>query len=284
MKEIKPPYVKDVEELQLLADNANLGSYPQLLGNYIVFRDQYLKYISNKGDPWSIESLISDNDLKGALVTHYNSAPKGRLEFIDFYRRKLSPDICPMCGGPGNGTVDHYLPKDLYPEFSFFSKNLIPACNCNSLRGTTIKGDKSPKRVIHPYFDTFLNERLYTTLFAGDFDAPKISIDIINKNHPNFDILKFHLDEVINNAATQGWFEKNWAKLSKKVHLILKYFLPPKPEIITVESLKNTIENYIDSKDLEFETPNNWHSIFYSGIIDDIPRLERLVHIINRSR
>lgn len=73
----------------------------------------------------------------------------------------LEPDIddfdeCPFCGLGEPTTLDHYLPKEDFPEFSVYAKNLIPICGvCNS----TYKGVKcfhnGERLFIHSYYDTF---------------------------------------------------------------------------------------------------------------------------------
>lgn len=284
MKHIDPPEVDDMVELQSLANNGRLGSHPKLMSEYLIFRAQYNDFIAKGGNPWAINTVITDVNFGNALINHYENSPEGRLLFIKDFRRTVSPTVCPMCGGFGNGTLDHYLPKADYPEFSFFSKNLVPACNCNSLRGTAVKGARASERAIHPYFDTFLNQRLYTTLFEGSFDAPRISINVLDPSHPDIDILQFHLDEVINNEATKGWFEKHWSDLSKRAHDLLDLVLPQPPQHITGIDLKSYIERYRNAKDKEYETPNNWYSIFYTGLINDQARLDILAQKINSTR
>ncbi|MEN5290209.1 hypothetical protein [Stenotrophomonas lactitubi] len=62
---------------------------------------------------------------------------------------------CPFCGIGESTTLDHYLPKEKYPEFSVFPKNLVPSCGyCNTrksdrilLRGSTVR------MFLHPCFD-----------------------------------------------------------------------------------------------------------------------------------
>ena len=284
MKRIDPPAIDDIEELQLLANNEGLGSYPGLMNEYIRFRSQYNEYSKSGGNPWNITPLTISGDLKRALRTHYGSPPKGRLQFLKKYRRGLSPTLCPMCGGLGNGTLDHYLPKEDYPEYSFFSKNLVPACNCNSLRGATVKGEAYPARVIHPYYDDFLADRLYQAVFQGEFSAPSISIEVIDKNHSKFDILKFHLDEVINNDATQGWFEKYWSDLSQRPHDKLGLVLPLSSQDLSGADLKVSLERYRNHMDKDHDTPNNWFSIFYTGLMRDHNRLDQLATVINSNR
>lgn len=284
MKRINPPHVDDIEELQLLADNKKLGSYPELLNEYISFRSQYKDYINYGGNPWYITALPISSDFRKSLIRHYEGAPDERLEFIDDFRRKLSPTVCPMCGGFGNGTLDHYLPKADYPEYSFLSKNLVPACNCNSLRGTSVIGKASPERAIHPYFDDFLDQRLYQSSFEGSFESPRISIEVLDSDHPVVGLLQFHLDEVIKNDATQGWFEKYWSDLSLRPDDILDLVLPLPPQAVTGAELRILIEKYRNSRDKEHATPNNWVSIFYTGLVKDEARVDRLAEIINASR
>lgn len=284
MKKIDPPDIDDTKELQLLANNEGLGSYPDLMNEYVRFRSQYNVYSQSGGNPWNIAPLQISNPLRKALRNHYGSPPVGRLQFLKKYRRDLSPTLCPMCGGFGNGTLDHYLPKEDYPEYSFFSKNLVPACNCNSLRGTTVKGAASPARVIHPYFDDFLSDRLYQAVFQGEFYTPRISIEVIDKKHPEFDILKFHLDEVIANEATQGWFEKYWSDLSQRPHSKLELVLPLSTQDLSGADLKVSLERYRNHMDKDHNTPNNWLSIFYTGLIKDQNRLGQLATVINSNR
>lgn len=284
MKRIDPPAIDDIEELTFLADNKGLGSYPGLMNEYSRFLSQYNEYSKSGGNPWNMVPLTISDHLKKALRTHYGSPPKGRLQFIKNYRRGLSPTLCLMCGGFGNGTLDHYLPKEDFPEYSFFSKNLVPACNCNSLRGRTVKGAAPPARVIHPYYDDFLADRLYQAVFQGEFSAPSISIEIIDKNHPIFDILKFHLDEVIINDSTQGWFEKYWSDLSQRPHDKLELVLPLSSQDLSAADLKVALERYRNHMDKDHDTPNNWLSIFYTGLMRDHDRLDQLAAVINSNR
>src|SRR5690606_10227146 len=82
---------------------------------------------------------------------------------------------CPVCGRSAVGTIDHYLPKSLYQEFSFFSCNLVPACDrCNNKRGNSARGSVVGERPIHPYFDSFLQKRVVTVHLEPDWRAPRL--------------------------------------------------------------------------------------------------------------
>jgi len=69
-------------------------------------------------------------------------------EFIDGAK-------CPFCGMGETSTLDHYLPKEDYPQFSIFSQNLVPACAaCNTLKRNRILDEQAQVRLfLHPYFD-----------------------------------------------------------------------------------------------------------------------------------
>jgi hypothetical protein len=61
---------------------------------------------------------------------------------------------CQYCNIGEPNTFDHYLPKSLFPEFSAFSKNLVPCCSfCNTEKGQKwiITGSKA---AISLYFDS----------------------------------------------------------------------------------------------------------------------------------
>jgi hypothetical protein len=62
---------------------------------------------------------------------------------------------CPFCGISESSTLDHYLPKERYPEFSVFSKNLVPCCGvCNPLKRDRILNEGTDVRMfLHPCFD-----------------------------------------------------------------------------------------------------------------------------------
>jgi hypothetical protein len=284
MKLTNRPNVDDLHELQKLANRETLGSYPDLMHAYIVIRDQYRSFLDNGGDPWKIFPVNLAPDLKNRIKGHYSQPPKDCLEFISDVRYKSPSLVCLMCGGAGMGTLDHYLPKDIYPEFSIFSANLVPACNCNSLRRTTHKGQATPQRVIHPYFDQFVTDRLYQAKFEGDFMTPQITIEVIDDTHPNYETIKFHLESVILNDSTHGWLEKYWSALALRPDDILELVLPDITVAIDSAILTTALTRFRNSKDKEFGTLNNWYSMFYTGLLADINRLDTLANYINQRR
>jgi 5-methylcytosine-specific restriction endonuclease McrA len=68
--------------------------------------------------------------------------------------------VCPLCSLGEATTIDHYLPKEKYPEFAVFSPNLVPACGtCNTIKLDRILNENTGIRLfLHPYNDNIPNE------------------------------------------------------------------------------------------------------------------------------
>jgi hypothetical protein len=60
---------------------------------------------------------------------------------------------CPLCGHRRVGSLDHYLPKQLFPLLSVTPANLVPACNeCNKAKLAAAPAT-ADDQTLHPYFD-----------------------------------------------------------------------------------------------------------------------------------
>ncbi len=70
--------------------------------------------------------------------------------------------VCPFCDHRPVSTLDHLLPKRLFPSLALAPDNLVGACaDCNKLKLTlapTTAGDV----ILHPYFDDVDSERWLT--------------------------------------------------------------------------------------------------------------------------
>ena len=65
---------------------------------------------------------------------------------------KLSARRCPFCSHNIPGTLDHFLPKEAFAEFSIFSRNLVPCCrDCNGEKHSKVISED--EQFFHPYFD-----------------------------------------------------------------------------------------------------------------------------------
>ncbi len=69
--------------------------------------------------------------------------------------KRISVARCPFCGISESSTLDHYLPKEQYPEFSIFPKNLVPSCAlCNTRkRDRILDAGTNVRMFLHPCYD-----------------------------------------------------------------------------------------------------------------------------------
>lgn len=69
--------------------------------------------------------------------------------------KRINVARCPFCGISESSTIDHYLPKEQYPEFSVFPKNLVPSCAvCNTRKRDRILDEGTNVRMfLHPCYD-----------------------------------------------------------------------------------------------------------------------------------
>jgi hypothetical protein len=80
---------------------------------------------------------------------------------------------CPFCGIGESSTLDHYLPKEQYPEFSIFPKNLVPSCAvCNTRKRDHILDEGTNVRMfLHPCYDSIPNTEFLTVRTRIEADA-----------------------------------------------------------------------------------------------------------------
>lgn len=123
--------------------------------------------------PAAFTSLDAD-DLRHCYTS--STAPLERLKAaIDAHQESIDAGaaaMCQYCGLTSSPeTYDHYLPKDVFPEFSAFSCNLVPSCErCNTLKGSKWVCAQNKRQIISFYFDPLPRQRF---LFADIIIDPK---------------------------------------------------------------------------------------------------------------
>jgi len=99
---------------------------------------------------------------------------------------KQEPNLCPYCLLRQPTSLDHFLPKDFYPEFSVLGWNLVWVCDpCNRKKGNRFVD--APRQVINPYFDAIPDTALLhanVTLRAGGV-AVSFRIEAMDPAVPN---------------------------------------------------------------------------------------------------
>lgn len=84
---------------------------------------------------------------------------------------RLSSERCPFCSHRPPKSVDHYLPKETFAEFSVVSLNLVPCCrDCNSDKHARVLTDD--EQFVHPYYDLIGNVTWLECVVSYEVDSP----------------------------------------------------------------------------------------------------------------
>jgi hypothetical protein len=263
MNSLPQPEIDDFAKLFEHARNARVSSYPYIYNDEGTILGCYLAYMQAAGNPIQIAPKGLPEPLASRLKADFDSHAKA-LAFIAEMRKETAPGVCPMCGSFGSGTLDHFLPRADYPEFSIFSRNLVPACSCNSKRGTTHIGTGS-ERVLHPYFDACLAQRVLRCVIKDPSEAPLIRLEVrVSANHPEHAAIDFHLKHVVLRTHVLGHFADRWGKLWADPWVLL----PRLPNgHVTSDQVKDAVMHEVNRLDKLHGSKNNWDSLFVESLL-----------------
>lgn len=233
-------------------------------------RDDWIKayraYRANAGSPFAIKPHDFGGDFADRQYKLYDTrkrgGPLGRM------RRLPGLLSCPVCGSPVTGSLDHYLPRAVYPEFSIMRANLMPACmHCNSgVKGDTVHGVGN-ERFIHPYFDHWADEVLWHVEFVAPLTAATFrAVPTAGMAAAQVDIVAFHLKNV----------------LGDQFHLSLANEWSTYPLQIAIRRPAPTSEDVIAqvNEDLQVAVvsngTNSWKAAFFRGLAADAEAMNHI--------
>lgn len=179
-----------------------------LLAIYDTVANRYDRYLSNFDTVGSISaspfSGMAQKDTRDALVSCYNirtatfKTVRGQI-----FKNQPEPikTLCPYCLLNWPETLDHYIGKTAFPEFSILCKNLIPCCgNCNKKKDEKWRAN-GQRRIIHFYNDNFLEHRFLHArlLYPAGGGAPVIDYYLEKPaamTNEQFQIVEWHFEDL----------------------------------------------------------------------------------------
>jgi 5-methylcytosine-specific restriction endonuclease McrA len=264
MNRLPLPLVDDVEALTNLAHNLRVKSHPHLLPVLQVLLDGYDEYVAGRGNGHIVPQVVIAPAIAAYLRAHYAS-PNKNLEFIDTLRDDWDTRTCPMCGSMHSGQLDHLFPKEGYGSFSIFSTNLVPACKCNNKRGQVFLGVGN-ERILHPYFDDCLADRLVEARFTNLGQIPRTEIQLcVSRAHPEYAAIAFHFREIVSKSGVRRYLKDRWITLCRKPSLEIRA-LKSTPN--SLERLVTVLEEELAARDDALGSKNNWDSMFIAGLLE----------------
>ncbi len=227
-------------------------------------------YENKKGDPSSIKPLDLNKypktgkaDKKATLNNLYHPAnDKEPHEILRAMRFDHGLLFCPCCGEDGSpGTLDHYLPRDAYPELSIVVSNLTPMCaDCQKHKSSFYITNRNKRIYIHPYFD-IIDNPLVDLKILTPYGSPRdFIISVSDGLDPAFAAL---VGRHLSGISFFDRFQKYcW---QKHVHL-LKLFADERLEDNPV-SARDLIKRFLKQEKMKAE--NGWGAIFYRAVLLD---------------
>ena len=260
MKKIRPLRINNKTALRKIIEEQNSTNKASLETVKEYVKEDYEKYDTDK---YSLENLIPDvrvTSVKDELIGCYKEG-----EYVDKLKQQIKDNIpnqlkglCLYCLIPGTSTLDHYIPKSKYPEFSIYSDNLIPCCrDCNSYKSTTWKRGND-RIIFNPYFDDPINDEY-------------LFIDIRLKRIPYIHRVRLNFTGCVASAKEKAMVEEHYEKQQKKKRyrdISISYLqelvgeLKNNPRVDIEKSLKNKIRSFDGNKG-----PNYWQTAVCKGIL-----------------
>lgn len=140
------------------------------------WRQRVQDYQTHGGSPQHVPTWAAIHTRRNSFLNLYLVPAESSVQgpVLHAMRRKHGLNFCPACGEPGKpNTLDHYLPKTLYPHLCITPLNLFPMCDaCQELKVTKTGDANNPRFFIHPYFDVFVANQVIELVIRPPFASP----------------------------------------------------------------------------------------------------------------
>jgi hypothetical protein len=226
------------------------------------------------------------------LRARYKSGDELPKFIKDRLHRLQGLAACPYCGLQKNVTTDHYLPKQYFPQYAVFSPNLVPACtDCqmNGAKGEWFPGasdkkgerpSRRPKRgtlerLLHPYFDRFLSERVLQIDFAPTETLLEVSLSTVIRNKQARKLISFHIGKMKIQDAAAAAVRSYWSSLISRIQ--------DKPSLASDRTaLNELLKDELRRVHKECKSVNSIEYVFYSSILNDTVKSDFLIEMAKR--
>jgi len=267
MRQVSTPIIDDAKIYDQVTAAKRQPRRGQLLAARDAVIEAYDNFSASVPDVAHLPAVVLAIEQRRALLHAYRVETK---PFARLKRQLTEPVIlarCPFCCIGEASTLDHYLPKELHPQFAIYSGNLVPCCSpCNTRKSQLVLDDKTEIRLfLHPYFDPIPDEQFI-----------KLNVSIL----PNALGLAFRTYQ------PAGLAEAAYLQLKSHFRLLR---LADRYRIMSLEHLRNERRSFRrfygphnDTDRVSFELlqnaedweedfgPNHWRVVLYRGLAADI--------------
>lgn len=210
-------------------------------------------------------SLPADNEkdkaswsIKKILIDYYENPPKHLGTLITSRRRKHELDSCPYCGKPVSpSTLDHFIPKEDWPEFAIYPDNLVPQCvDCAPIKGPKYYCSQNHcAKFIHPFYGSVLSNvgfHIIATLSNNEVTF-KVKYKTVGVSTIDMPRVRLHIESLKMTRRIKEYCESLLKRIIRKA----------KKNSVSV---KKIIECHIPEAIGENYLATNWEEAFYLSI------------------
>lgn len=210
---------------------------------------------------------ISDTDAAN-LRSLYTPKAAVRKKLKEDYKQRLNTNRvywnrCPYCGYAPSDTLEHILPKELYPEYAIHALNLIPCCPlCNSHKGTKVKDKQNAPEFINFYYhDPQAIEFLTVNITLDAFGYPKFHYELTfpPKTDPSYCLL---IENHFKNLKLLTRYDDEIVTRYTEEEVRIRTNLRAK----TVDETLNTIREWMNGYSAEYGR-NHYYTVMLRGLV-----------------
>lgn len=269
VSKVRPPEEDSLEILRgVLNERQKYKSFYNRIKNDLIKQAEL--FIEHNGSPLILAPLdlnnYTDSDeeanqRKKSLIGLYT--PKNEnlpFQQLEAMRKRNGLVVCPSCGEPGRPrTLDHYLPKDIFPELAVLLLNLTPMCDwCQGEKLTDYVTEDGQKRYIHPYFDD-VSRPLFSIIFTPPFATPSIEIAVKEELPEELrSLVKSHLKGVDFLTRFKEYFKTRYISVLRKAQ---------KCRQAGTIGFQQTLGLLLDME--EGKSINSWDAVLYRSILEN---------------
>ena len=234
----------------------------------------YEGYYENKEQLYRIVGIPLSEEQRTALVNAYVANPA----VIRALRKKYisAARDCPYCAMGFVKKLDHYLPKQKFPEFSMLDANLIPSCSdCNEEKGE--KWDCSKGIIINPFFHEIPTQQILKARLhkSGHDSIPSVIFYIDDATDADVGavaLFRSHCEKLklITSSGCGRYMSKATTQLTTNLHSLKNFYDTLSGKLAPEVALKVTfefLEKEIRSSN-EINGINHWETALWCAIKD----------------
>ena len=252
-------------------NKANVGELELIKDNLLLSLEQYDELVESYAEELEESDFLEEKDL---LIEYYERPPSELGRWIKARRNDHGLPKCPFCGYPFSpDTLDHFIPKNCWPEYSIHVNNLVPQCRgCAPSKGEKYFGEEIGRTYfIHPIYSDLLSKVKFivNVEFYDGMTKPNFQVRIVTTcvlNDDSKERIKTHLVELKVKSRIVRFCEREFK--AWKVKISSRSF-----------DIVRALNQRLDELPIE-HLDRDWKSSLYKGILEN----ELLVNYLNSIR